>query len=120
MLEAAVEANNARDGAVRGDILDGGAAGVRSTSVIAAARNLEAGSLRLPRSPMAVELPVVTLGTVAERGLVDRGINGDFTNSIRAWRRGWTCRGSSGAPSHPCMAGRPLESMHDRSPGKAP
>ena len=80
LLEAAVEAKAAWSRAVQGDILDAGAAGVRSMSVIKAARELEAGNLRLPRSPMAVKLPVVTLGTVAARGLVHRDINGGFTD----------------------------------------
>ena len=72
LLEAAVEAKNVKGRAVQGNILDAGAAGVRSMSVIQAARNLGAGNLRLPRSSMAVKLPVVTLGTVAARGLVDQ------------------------------------------------
>ena len=76
LLEAAVRAKKAREQAVPGDILDAGAAGVRSMSVIEATRNLGAGHLRLPRSPTAVKLPMVTLGTVAERGLVHRDING--------------------------------------------
>ena len=80
LLEAAVEAKNARSRAVRGDILDAGVAGVRSTSVIEAARDLEAGNLRLPRQTQAIKLPVVTLGTVAARGLVDRDINGGPTD----------------------------------------
>ena len=80
LLEAAVEAKNAKGRAVQGNILDAGAAGVRSMSVLQAVRNLEAGNLRLPRTPVAVRLPMVTLGTVAERGLVHRDINGGFTN----------------------------------------
>ena len=80
LLEAAVEAKNARGRAVRGDILDAGAAGVRSTSLIEAARNLEAGILRLPRQAQGIKLPVVALGTVAKRGLVDRDINGGPTD----------------------------------------
>ena len=80
LLEAAVEAKDARGCTVPGDILDGGAAGVRAMSVIEAARNLETGCLRLPWQAQAVELPVVTLGTVAKRGLVHRDINGDFTS----------------------------------------
>lgn len=80
LLEAAVGAKNARGRAVPGDVLDGGAAGVRSITVIKVARDLEAGRLRLPRQAQAVELPMVTLGTVAKRGLVHRDINGDFTN----------------------------------------
>ena len=66
LLEAAVEAKNAKGRAVQGNILDAGAAGVRSMSVLQAVRNLEAGNLRLPRTPVAVRLPMVTLGTVAE------------------------------------------------------
>ena len=80
LLEADVEAKNARGRTVRGDILDAGVAGVLSTSVIAAARDLESGNLRLPRQAQAIKLPVVTLGTVAARGLVDRDINGGFTD----------------------------------------
>ena len=63
-----------------GDILNAGVAGVRSTSVIEAARDLESGNLRLPRQTQAIRLPVVTLGTVAARGLVDRDINGGPTD----------------------------------------
>ena len=78
LLEAALEAKNATSRAVQGGILDGGAAGVRSRSVIEAARGLATGSLRLPRQVQAISVPIVTLGTVAERGLVDRDINGGF------------------------------------------
>ena len=80
LLEAAVGAKNARGRAVQGDILDGGAAGVLSKSVIEVARDLEAGNLRLPRQTQATTLPIVTLGTLAARGLVDRDINGGFTS----------------------------------------
>ena len=80
LLEAAVEAKNSRGRAVRGDILDAGVAGVRSTSVIEAARDLESGNLRLPRQVQAIKLPVVTLSTLAARGLVHRDINGGFTD----------------------------------------
>ena len=83
LLEAAVEAKQAMGRAVQGNILDTGAAGVRSMNVIEAARDLEAGNLRLPRSPIAIKLPVVTLGTVADRGLVHRDINGGFTDRNR-------------------------------------
>ena len=80
LLEAAVEAKNSRGRAVRGDILDAGVAGVRSTSVIEAARDLKSGNLRLPRQVQAIKLPVVTLSTLAARGLVHRDINGGFTD----------------------------------------
>ena len=80
LLEASVVAKNARCEAVQGDILDGGAAGVISMSVVEAARDLESGNLRLPRQLQAISLPVVALGTVAIRGLVDRDINGGFTD----------------------------------------
>ena len=65
---------------MQGDILDAGVAGVRSTSVIDSARDLKAGNLRLPRQAQAIRLPVVTLGTVAARGLVHRDINGGPTD----------------------------------------
>lgn len=76
LLEASVVARNARGHAVHHDILDAGVAGVLSTSVIEAARDLETGNLRLPRQPQAIRLPIVTLGTVAARGLYHIDING--------------------------------------------
>ena len=102
LLEAAVEAKGAIDRAVPGGILDGGAAGVRSKSVIEAARDLETGNLRLPRQAQAIPLPVVTLGTVAARGLVDRDING-----------GPTDRDKTGPPQGPFI-------VRSISPGEVP
>ena len=78
LLEAAVEAKNAIGRAVQGNILDAGAAGVRSMNVIEAALGLELGNLRLPRQSQAIGLRIVALGSVAERGLVHRDINGDY------------------------------------------
>ena len=75
-----MEAKNAKGRAVQGNILDAGAAGVQAASVIEAARSLEAGKLQLPRQVQAIGLPVVALGTVAVRGLVDRDINGGPTD----------------------------------------
>ena len=80
LLEAAVGAKNARGQTIKGDILDAGAAGVRSISVIEVARDLEEGNLRLPRQAQVIRLPMVALGTVAMRGLVHRDINGGFTD----------------------------------------
>ena len=80
LLEAAVEARGAMQRAVIGDIRDAGAAGARSASVIEAARTLVAGNLRLPRRSREVSLPIVLLGEVAERGLVDRDISGGPTD----------------------------------------
>ena len=107
LLEAAVEAKNARGRAVRGDILDAGAAGVRSTSLIEAARNLEAGNLLLPRQSKAIGLPVVPLGTVADRGLVHRDINGGPTdrNATGLARGPFTVRAirSGEVPTYPML-----------------
>ncbi len=102
LLEAAVTAKGARGQAEQGDILDGGAAGVQSASVIEAARGLVAGSLRLPRQTQTISLPVVTLGTVADRGLVDRDITG-----------GPTDRAKTGPPQGPFIK-RPIR------PGEVP
>ena len=80
LLEASVRAKNAKCQAVQGDILESGAAGVRSASVIEAARALEAGNLILPRQTQAISLPVIKLGTIAARGLVHRDISGGPTD----------------------------------------
>ncbi len=95
LLEAAAEAKNTGGPAVRGSILDAGPAGVRSASVIEAARSLAAGQLRLPRTTQAVELAVTTLGTIAKRGLVDRDISG-----------GPTDRNKTGPPQGPFVVRR--------------
>ena len=64
-----------------GDILNAGVAGVRSTSVIEAARDLESGNLRLPRQTQAIRLPVVDARHRGSAGaLVDRDINGGPTD----------------------------------------
>ena len=63
LLEAAVGAKNAKGRAVEGDVLDGGAAGVRSMSVIEAARDLEMGtsacrgSRKPPSCPLSRSAP---------------------------------------------------------------
>ena len=80
LLEAAVEARNARRRFVCGDIRDAGAAGVRSSSVIETVRDLGAGQLRLPRQSQSIGLPVAKLGDVASRGLVHRDISGGPTD----------------------------------------
>lgn len=79
LLEAEMRASTVSDHAVLGDILDGGPAGVKSRSVIESASGMAGGSLRLPRQPDEIALPVVRLGTVADRGLVHRDINGGFS-----------------------------------------
>ena len=81
LLAATVEARTTWQRAVRGDVRDAGAAGIRSNSVINAARELTAGQLRLPRQSQATSLPIVLLGAVAERGLVDRDISGGPTDA---------------------------------------
>ena len=96
LLEASLEAKSARARAVQGDILDAGAAGVRSKSLIEAARNLQTGSLLLPRQAQKIGLPVVQLGTLAARGLVHRDING-----------GPTDRNKTGPPQGPFVV-RPI------------
>ncbi len=83
LLQAAIEAKRAVSNAVEGEILDGGAAGVGSTSVIEVVRALESGRLCLPRQTQAVPVPVVALSAVAARGLVDRDINGGPTDAAK-------------------------------------
>ena len=80
LLAAAVEARTAVQRAVRGDIIDAGVAGIRSTRVIEAARGLATGNLRLPRQSCGIDVPIVTLGDVANRGLVHRDISGGPTD----------------------------------------
>ena len=86
LLQAAVEARSAKQRTVIGDIRDAGAAGVRSSSVIDTVRDLAEGILRLPRQSRAISLPIVRLGVVAERGLVDRDINGGPTDRKKTGR----------------------------------
>lgn len=62
LLEALQTAKDARDEAVPSDLLDPGAAGVRAAEVIAAARGLADGRLKLPRRTQDIELPVAPIG----------------------------------------------------------
>ena len=75
LLEAAITAKNARERVAQGNILNAGAAGVRSSDVIKAAENLQEGHLLLPRRTQPVAVPVVSLGTVAKPGLNDSDIS---------------------------------------------
>ena len=80
LLEAIDERRRVPERGQQGSILEAGAAGVRSASVIQAARGLKTSELRLPRAMQATPLPIVALGVVAERGLVHRDISGGPTN----------------------------------------
>ncbi len=75
LLEAAIIAKRARKQAVQGDLLNAGAAGVRSRDVVNAAQNLQDGMLLLPRQAQAVALPIVQLGEIAKRGINNSDIS---------------------------------------------
>ena len=74
LLEAQVTARTKPS--TQGTIFDSGAAGTRSSSVVRAAQALQGGQLRLPRGEHAIDMPIVKLGTVADRGLHSLLING--------------------------------------------
>ena len=76
LLEATLVAKNTKSKAVRGSLLEAGAAGVRSPSVIEAALSLQAGKLRLPRQTRVDRLSMAPLKVVAGRGLYHIDING--------------------------------------------
>ena len=102
LLEATAASRHAKDTAIAGDLRNAGAAGVRSASVIKAAQSLQAGRLLLPQQAREIELPITELGAIADRGLVDRDING-----------GPTDRNKTGPPQGPFVK-RPIR------PGEAP
>ena len=74
LLEAQVTARTKPS--TQGTIFDSGAAGARSDSVVRAAQALQGGQLRLPREGHAIDMPIVKLGAVADRGLHSLLING--------------------------------------------
>ena len=74
LLEAQVTAR--KRPSTQGSIFDSGAAGARSGSVVRAAQALQGGQLRLPRGGQVIDIPIVKLGTVADRGLHSLLING--------------------------------------------
>ena len=92
LLGAAIAVTAARKQIVKGDILDGGAAGVRSIDVIKAVQHLLGGQLLMPRWTQAVALPMVPLGAVANRGLNSSDISRKLPSSapfdIRPIRKG--------------------------------
>ncbi len=73
-LEALVTART--EPSIQGTIFDSGAAGARSDSVVRAAQALQRGQLQLPRGGHAINIPIIKLGTVADRGLHSLLING--------------------------------------------
>ena len=75
LLEAAIRAKNARKRVARGNMMNAGAAGVRSFDLIDAVQNLEEGKLKMPRQGQAIEMPIVPLGEVANRGLYSMNIS---------------------------------------------
>ena len=102
LLEATAASRHAKDTAIAGDLRNAGAAGVRSASVIKAAQSLQTGRLLLPQQAREIELPITELGAIADRGLVDRDING-----------GPTDRNKTGPPQGPFVK-RPIR------PGEVP
>ena len=70
-----------------GSLLDPSGAGVLSESVGNAAQALACGKLMLPQALRSEAISITRLGDVAERGLVDRDINGK-PPAIRALPRG--------------------------------
>ena len=61
---------------IRSTLSETGTAGVRETGVAQAAAGLTRARLQLPRWPQAIELPVAELGSLGNRGLLHRDING--------------------------------------------
>ncbi len=61
---------------IRGPLSQGGGAGVMEQEVCLAASSLVEGSLRLAQMPDAIKIPLTSLGSLGNRGLVDRDING--------------------------------------------
>ena len=61
---------------IRSALSDAGCAGLREAGVASAATGLVRGKLVLPRQRDAIPLPVVALGALGNRGLLDRDING--------------------------------------------
>jgi len=65
---------------IRGTLTETGCAGLREAGVAQSARGLVRGELQLPRQRYSFPLPVVNLGSVGDRGLVDRDISGTETS----------------------------------------
>ena len=61
---------------IRSALSQTGNAGVREASVVEAAAALDHGQLQLPRRRQTIELPVTGLGSLGDRGLLDRDVNG--------------------------------------------
>ena len=61
---------------IRSALSNTGCAGLREAGVASAATGLVRGKLVLPRQRDAIPLPVVALGALGNRGLLDRDING--------------------------------------------
>ena len=78
ILEATLKARDLghRPSAFTGTIHETGAAGVRESSLSRFMARLCQGRLALPRTDVELPVPIAKLGSIADRGLVDRDING--------------------------------------------
>lgn len=66
---------------IRSTLADTGSAGLRSPETAEASMGLACGELRLPRRSEPISIAVCRLGSLGQRGLLDRDING--TESLR-------------------------------------
>ena len=83
LLQAAVLAKHARRQSTNGDLLDAGMAGVISNNLIETVLSLTKGELTFRRQSDSINLKIVPLKKIANRGLVDREIGNKPTSGPR-------------------------------------
>ena len=87
---------------IRAPLREGGCAALREPALADAMMALRRGALRMPRYGERLPIPIVPLGTLGERGLLDRDI-GNRNDAKPPFRAPFKIVPARGAPSYPFL-----------------
>ena len=87
---------------IRAPLHEGGCAALRESALADAMMALRRGALRMPRYGERLPIPIVPLGTLGERGLLDRDI-GNRNDAKPPFRAPFKIVPARGAPSYPFL-----------------
>ena len=87
---------------IRAPLREGGCAALRESALADAMMALRNGALRMPRYGERLPIPIVPLGTLGERGLLDRDV-GNRNDAKPPFRAPFRVVPARGAPSYPFL-----------------
>ena len=87
---------------IRAPLSEGGCAALRESALAATMLALRGGALRMPRRRGSIPVPIVALGRLGERGLVDRDV-GSGKDETPPFRGPFKIVPARGVPSYPIL-----------------